>query len=49
MEYLLAWVIIGGGVGALIGHFKGRIGFGFVMGLIFGVIGWLFVAFFGGD
>jgi len=40
----LLWVAVGGGVGYWIGSGKGRGGLGFVLGLLFGVIGWLIVA-----
>ena len=42
--YLLAWVAIGGGVGALIGSSKGKGGTGFVLGLLLGFIGWIIIA-----
>lgn len=43
MIFLIA-ILISAGVGALIGYYKGRVGFGFVMGLLFGFIGWIIVA-----
>ena len=42
---LLAWPIIGGFVGAIIGDRKGRTGAGFFLGLLLGPIGWLVVGF----
>src|ERR1700736_709541 len=41
--FLLVWVGIGGGVGALIGSQRGRAGLGFVLGLFGGFIGWIVV------
>lgn len=40
---LLLWVIVGGGVGAVIGSQKGRGATGFILGLVLGVIGWVIV------
>ncbi len=40
---LLLWVVVGGGVGALIGSQKGRGGLGFILGLVLGVIGWVII------
>jgi hypothetical protein len=40
---LLLWVVIGGGVGALIGSQRGRGGTGFLLGLVLGVIGWVII------
>jgi hypothetical protein len=40
--YSLA-AFIAGGVGAVLGRLRGRLGLGFFMGLLFGPVGWLFV------
>jgi hypothetical protein len=41
---LVAGVIIGGGVGAVIGSFKNRILLGFVLGFFLGCLGWIIIA-----
>lgn len=41
---LIAWAIVGGIVGAIIGGRKNKTGEGFLLGLILGPIGWLIVA-----
>lgn len=41
MEYFILWVVIGAIGGAIIGHFKGRIGEGAAFGAFLGFIGWL--------
>jgi hypothetical protein len=38
---VLFWIVIGGGVGAVIGSQTGRGGLGFVLGLFGGFIGWI--------
>jgi uncharacterized membrane protein YeaQ/YmgE (transglycosylase-associated protein family) len=40
---LIVWCLVGGLVGALAGRVRGRVGFGAVLGLLAGPIGWLIV------
>lgn len=41
---LLGWVVVGGGVGALIGLTKGRALVGLLLGLFFSIVGWIITA-----
>ncbi len=41
---VIIWVVFGTGIGNLIGRSKGREEYGIGMGLLFGPLGWIFVA-----
>lgn len=41
---VLIGIVIGGGVGALIGNAKNRMGLGLILGAILGCIGWIIIA-----
>ena len=41
---ILFWLAIQSGIGALIGRWRGRQLFGWIMGLVFGPIGWIITA-----
>lgn len=43
MAFLVIWIVMGF-IGMAIGSSKGRGGFGFLMGLLLGFIGWIIVA-----
>ncbi len=43
-KLILAWIIVGILLGAVLGEKKGRAGFGALVGMILGPLGWLIVA-----
>jgi hypothetical protein len=43
-KFVLAWIVGGALIGALLGDRKGRAGFGAASGLILGPLGWIWVA-----